>query len=66
MDSCWEEEIKQNWENTVPNLSDENLIWIFNSAQQITEDDQKILKDVVTKVVFEEIIKRRITLAINK
>jgi len=60
------EEMTKNWENTVPNLSDENLIWVFNTAQQITEEDQKILQDVVTKVVFNEIVKRRIKIAINK
>ena len=59
------QEIENNWNNTAPNLSDENLLWIFNNAQQITKSEQKVLQEVVLQVVLKEIVKRKIQLKIK-
>lgn len=60
------EELERTWKNTAPNLSDENLMWIFNNAQQITESDQMLLKEVVRQVIFGEILRRGIHLSLAK
>lgn len=64
--SMTKEEIETTWKKCVLDLSDENLMSIFNSSQQITEPDQMILKQVVTKIVLDEIVKRKIKISISK
>ena len=60
------EQLELNWNRTAKDLSDENLVWIFNQSQAITKQDQMILKEVVSKIVFGEIIKRGLCIALAK